>query len=91
MKVRLFATYRKLVGHRELDLPAPDTVLSLLETISTTYGEDMRTWLLSPDGRGKGENSIVLVNGRHIEHLDDVATTLSEDDIVSLFPLVAGG
>jgi molybdopterin converting factor small subunit len=32
-----------------------------------------------------------MVNGRHIEHLDGVATTLSEQDYVAITPLVAGG
>ena len=54
-----------------------------------------------PDGRpidcwrvtfvDKGSDVIILVNGRHIEHLDGVATKLTEDDYVAITPLVAGG
>ena len=35
--------------------------------------------------------AIVLVCGRHIEHLDGVRTPLSEQDYVAVTPLVAGG
>jgi molybdopterin synthase sulfur carrier subunit len=65
--------------------------LVLLTQLSEEYGPELRTWLLSPDGTKKGDNAIVLVNGRHIEHLDGVDTQLTEEDVVSLFPLVAGG
>ncbi|MDR1712562.1 MAG: MoaD family protein [Coriobacteriales bacterium] len=91
MQVKLFATYRTITGRSQLELAAPDNVLELLHQLSNEYGSELRSWLLSPDGTAKGDNAIVLVNGRHIEHLDGVATKLSEADKISLFPLVAGG
>lgn len=36
-------------------------------------------------------DAIVLMRGRHIEHLDGVRTPLSEQDYVAVTPLVAGG
>ena len=32
-----------------------------------------------------------MVNGRHITHLQGVTTPLTEQDVVALFPVVAGG
>ncbi|HWQ30252.1 MAG TPA: MoaD/ThiS family protein [Negativicutes bacterium] len=33
----------------------------------------------------------MLVNGRHIEHLQGLDTSLAENDEISIFPKVAGG
>ena len=38
-----------------------------------------------------GDDVIVMVNGRHIEHLDGARTALCDGDRVALTPLVAGG
>ena len=46
---------------------------------------------MNDDGTDKGDDVIIMVNGRHIEHLDGMATTLTEDDYVAVTPLVAGG
>ncbi|MCL1847907.1 MAG: MoaD family protein [Coriobacteriia bacterium] len=91
MQIRYFANYRTITGRRTEEVAAPATMLALLEQLSTRYGAELRRWLLSADGLAKGENAVILLNGRHIEHLDGVATTLKEEDVVSLFPLVAGG
>lgn len=47
--------------------------------------------MLNDDHTDKGRDAIVLVCGRHIEHLDGVRTPLSEQDYVAVTPLVAGG
>jgi molybdopterin synthase sulfur carrier subunit len=91
MQVKFFATYRQITGHQRIELPAPENVLELLRNLSDEYGSELRDWLLTADGCDKGDNAIVLVNGRHIEHLDGVATTLNDSDTLALFPLVAGG
>ena len=91
MQIRYFATYRTITGRRTEEITAPGSVLALLHLLCVSYGDELCSWLLSPDGTEKGENAIILVNGRHIEHLEGVNTLLCEDDTVSLFPLVAGG
>ena len=91
MLVKYFATYRKITGRQTEEVSAPGTIYALLNQLSEKYGAELRSWLLSADGTTKGENSIVMVNGRHIEHLDGVATALVDSDTVSLFPTVAGG
>lgn len=52
---------------------------------------DFQGLLLNDDHTDKGRDAIVLVRGRHIEHLDGVRTPLSEQDYVAVTPLVAGG
>ena len=90
MNVEFFATYRKIVGQGCIDIPAPADVLELLEIMEQRY-PGFRGLLLNADHTDKGRDAIVLVCGRHIEHLDGVHTALSEQDYVALTPLVAGG
>ena len=90
MLVKFFATYRQIAGCRSCDIPAPDSVLALMEELSTRWPE-FRSLILNEGGNDKGDDVIIMVNGRHIEHLDGVATPLTEDDYVAITPLVAGG
>ena len=34
---------------------------------------------------------IVMVNGRHIAHVGGLETSVSDGDVVSIFPLIGGG
>lgn len=94
MIIRFFATMRTVTGSSETSLPAPETLQALLEELSERYGRafDREIWLFR-DGRKEDliPGVIILVNGRHYLHLDRLATRLEENDIVSLFPPVAGG
>lgn len=90
MNVKFFATYRMIVGQGCINLPAPRDVLELLEILEQRY-PDFQGLLLNDDHTDKGCDAIVLVRGRHIEHLDGVRTPLSEQDYVAVTPLVAGG
>lgn len=91
MLVKFFATYRDITKCNSCQLPAPPDVLVLLLALSERYGPALRERLLSPDGLCLGDDAIVMVNGRHITHLQGLATALTEDDVVAIFPLVAGG
>ena len=90
MLVKFFATYRQIAGCKSCDVPAPGNVLALLEELAARWPA-FRKLVLSPDGTDKGDDVIIMVNGRHIDHLDGVNTPLSEDDYVAVTPLVAGG
>lgn len=90
MLVRFFATYRQITGCRECDIPAPPDVLALLHDLSQRWPA-FRELVLDEPGTGKGDDVIILVNGRHIEHLQGVDTKLTEADRVAVTPLVAGG
>jgi len=90
MKLKFFATYRDLTGCKEINIPAPPTAIALLEALAERYGSAMRKKMFTESGEIT-EDVILLVNGRHIAHLSGVDTPLSDDDTISLFPLVAGG
>ena len=90
MLVKFLATYRQIAGCKSCDVPAPETVLALMNELSVHW-PDFRPLILSEDGTEKGDDVIILVNGRHIEHLDGVQTKLTETDYVVITPLVAGG
>ena len=90
MLVKFFATYRQIARCKSCDIPAPRDVLALMGELSERWPE-FRELILNADGTDKGDDVIIMVNGRHIEHLDGVATPLSESDYVAITPLVAGG
>ena len=90
MKLKFFATYRPITHCKELDIPVQKNVLALLQMLVARY-PDFADKLLDPSGTELGPEAIVFVNGRHIQHLDGVDTKLVDEDVVSLFPLVAGG
>ncbi len=90
MQVRFFATYRDITLTKSIEVPAPETVRGLLDLLSEKYGKAMHDKLYLPDG-SLSWDAIVLVNGRHVVHLQGLDTTIAEPDVVSIFPMVAGG
>ena len=88
--VRVFGDFRELLDWEfAVSLPEGATVRRLLETL----GE--RSAALLPkilDDRGQLRPYIhILENGRNIRSLDELRTTLAEDDVVAIFPPLAGG
>lgn len=90
MLVKFFATYRAITKCETMNMEAPADILALLEELSDRW-PDFRDKLLSSDGTELGPDAIVMVNGRHIVHLEGVRTPLADDDTVAVLPLVAGG
>ena len=91
MKVKFFATYRDFTRRKEEEVVASPDVWALLVSLGERYDADFKKKLFSPDGNEIGEDTIILVNGRNVFHLDGKHTALSETDVVSIFPVVAGG
>ena len=91
MKLKFFATYRDITRCNEADVPAPSDVWALLTRLGESYGAAIRAKLFTPDGGHIAEDAIILVNGRNILHLKGRDTPLAETDVVSIFPMVAGG
>ena len=90
MLVKFFATYRQIAGCKTCDVPAPGDVLALMGVLSERWPA-FRNLILNEDGTDKGDDVMIMVNGRRIEHIDGMATKLTEDDYVAVTPLVAGG
>jgi len=88
MIVKYFATLRKITGVQEENIQAKN-IRELLEIIIKKYGKEFQNSLYDSNGFKKGV--IILKNGKNIIYLNDLETELSSDDIVSIFPPVAGG
>lgn len=89
MKVKFFAYLRDFTKTKEVDINGCRTVLELLTRLSDKYGNNLKDKLYK---NGELSNEIIiLVNGRHIVHLNGINTEIKENDEISIFPVVAGG
>jgi molybdopterin synthase sulfur carrier subunit len=88
---KIFATLRQLVGEKEMEvgLEGSDTVGTVVARLVADYpvlGEHIL------DDEGNFEAYInVFVNGRSMKFLEGLNTSLNEDDVLAIFPPVAGG
>ena len=91
MKVKYFAKYRDITNIKEESIPATPDIWTLLITLCERYGNAFKVELITDDGKEICGDIVILVNGRNICHLDGKNTPLTESDVVSIFPVVAGG
>lgn len=89
MIVRFFAFIRDYTGTKEISTEGCPDLKELLERLCTRYGARLRARIFAEDRLS--DDIIIMVNGRHIEHLDGTDTKLGESDEISIFPRVAGG
>jgi molybdopterin synthase sulfur carrier subunit len=89
MIVRYFAFIREYTGSKEISIESCYTLSVLLDKLCSRYGIKFRIKLFKGDRLS--EDIIIMVNGRHIEHLKGLDTKLEENDVISIFPRVAGG
>jgi len=90
--VKVFATYRRLLGNRkqvEVDLPTPVPTRRVLEDVFRSY-PDLREAVLDAQGDILPHVS-VFAHGRDVRHKQGLDTELQQGEILSLFPPVAGG
>ena len=89
--IRAYASLREVIGAREtaLAIPPGETVGGLLESLCRTYS-GLRGHLFDSTGRMK-PHIIILKNGRNVASLQQLDTVVDEDDVIALFPPVAGG
>ena len=94
MTVKYFAYYRDpgFAGCKEMEWPGKaDTVIDLCRQIADRFGDKFRAELLTPDGSGISDRSIVMVNGRRIDFIGGPEAPLKDTDTILVFPVVAGG
>lgn len=89
MIVRFFAYIRNYTNTRETTVSQCQTVEELLEKLISRYGEKFKDKVYK--NGSLSDEIIILVNGRHITHLDTIKTRLTDTDVISIFPVVAGG
>ncbi|MHB9099672.1 MAG: ubiquitin-like small modifier protein 1, partial [Syntrophales bacterium] len=89
--IRAYATLREVIGTSEttLVLPPGETVKGLLENLCKTH-PGLRAQLFDVAGQVK-PYILILKNGRNIMSLQQLDTVIGEDDVIALFPPVAGG
>ncbi len=92
MKVHFFAMYRRIVGGKVVELPAPPgiTLRELVDRIVVTYPDLRCQWM---DEQGHLYRHVhFFVNGREAPYLPNgLETPLADSDVVKVFPPVAGG
>lgn len=89
MKVRFYATFRSLIGKKEIEVHDIRTVKELIDYLSEKYSPQIKRELLQ---RGRKEvDGIILVNGHNILHLNGLETELKDEDVVHVFPPAGGG
>jgi molybdopterin synthase sulfur carrier subunit len=100
VRVRFFAYLRDYTGCAEADVPYKETVGALARSLCDLYGSKLGQKIFPPCGSGRegepgmdkfGPEIIILINGRHVNHLDGFNSALNPDDRVDFFPVVAGG
>jgi molybdopterin synthase sulfur carrier subunit len=88
--VKFFADIRELSGCEQENWSAPAATLhELLIGLGAKHGAAFQKRMF--EGDQLSGTLIILVNGRHIEHLGGLETKLGPEDTVAIFPMVAGG
>ncbi len=91
MLIRYFAILRDVTHQNEQTWAIPvATVGELLRVLCTTYGPGFQRWVVDKNGT-LGGLSIVLVNGIDYRELGGLSASLTAEDIIAIFPPVAGG
>ncbi len=87
VKVKFFANFREVAGLRETDIDASN-IRELLNLIIERF-QNLKPLIFE---NGELRDYVhIMVNGRHINHLDGLDTKLKKDDTVAIFPPVSGG
>ena len=95
MKLLFFATVRDLTQEREREYPLPAANLGeLVNELCARYGQRFERAVLKRGENGEVKlhpHIIFMINGRDARHLGELAAPLKPDDVVAVFPMVAGG
>jgi sulfur-carrier protein len=89
MKIKFFAYIRDYTREKQVNFEYCETVHELLIKLCNKYGSKFEKIIFINDELSN--EIIILVNGRHITHMDGINTRLTGNDEISIFPVVAGG
>lgn len=88
--IRYFADVRQLAGCSEEQwTKAAPCLRDLLAELAAEHGAAFGKRMFEGDALSSTMN--VFVNGRDVIHLKGLDTALNDDDVIALFPMVAGG
>ncbi|MFW6375982.1 MAG: ubiquitin-like small modifier protein 1 [Thermoplasmatota archaeon] len=91
IKIKFFASLREIVGEEEISMEKDDLkdVGDVLKKISLSSNKIQKRFY--DDGSTLNKNLIVLKDGRNINYLEGLNTSVEEDDTIAVFPVIAGG
>ncbi len=92
--VKAFATVRDVIGMNgvaKIEVREEITVEELLRRLSRELGERFNELVYDPRKNSLAPGVRILVNGRDIDFLKGLSTTLKEGDTVAIIPPIAGG
>jgi len=90
VKIMLFATLRRKYKVKELFVDCDGTIPDLIDKASKILGSEFINDVYDRK-RGKvREDMIFMINGRNIKDLKG-EITLKDDDVIAIFPPLAGG
>lgn len=88
--VKYFADIRSLTRRvEEVWSKAEPDLRSLLKGLAAQYGAAFEKRIF--EGDRISDTMIIFINGRDIVHLNGLDSPLKGDDVVAVFPVVAGG
>lgn len=92
MMIRLYATFRPLVGGKYVELPAAEgePVGNVLRRLVAQY-PGLAGQLLTADGQALLPHVQVFLSGRSIRDMQGLETPLPAEPDMAVFPPVAGG
>ncbi len=86
-RVNLYATLRDLTGEKSLNVSG-GTVKEVIEALAARWPA-IKAELLEGDEVADGYS--VFINGRDVRYLEGLQSPVAEDDVIDIFPPVAGG
>ncbi|MBS7620534.1 MoaD/ThiS family protein [Candidatus Bathyarchaeota archaeon] len=90
VKILLFATLRSKYKTRELAVECDGTLLNMIENASKILGLEFIDDVYDRKEGKVRDDMIIMVNGRNIKDLKR-EITLKDNDVVAVFPPLAGG
>jgi MoaD family protein len=94
VSIRGYLTLKDVLGKRAIileDNPTP-TLEDLLNRLEAELGRPLDHLTITTDKRKPNREFVILLNGQHLSHLPDgTGTRLSDGDVLSIFPHIAGG
>lgn len=94
VQVRFFANVKQLMGKEgvtfNLDASKSYSIRDILKEIARSENKELSTMLVEVEGKSRGAVRII-VNGVGVHVLDGLKTKVQDGDLITIFPLLAGG
>ncbi len=88
MTVSFLGALRRITETREQSMAA-STIKELLNSLLHKYGMAWQEQVF--DGKSLTDGVVVMLNGINIHQIEGLATPLSRDDQIAIFPMFDGG